>query len=106
MPIAPTWWLTSSNWTSVRELVANQPDVKRWFLKPTIGASSINTLRFRPAEIDDACELLASKSGDVGFMLQPYLDTVESFGDILLYVDGVFSHSVRKVPVAGDYQSG
>lgn len=38
-------------------------------------------------------------------MLQPYLTTVESFGEVsLLYIDGMLSHSVRKVPVEGDYR--
>ena len=38
-------------------------------------------------------------------MLQPYLETVETEGELsALYFDGVFSHGVRKIPVPGDYR--
>ena len=38
-------------------------------------------------------------------ILQPYLSTVETEGEVsLIYFDGCFSHAVRKIPVAGDYR--
>jgi glutathione synthase/RimK-type ligase-like ATP-grasp enzyme len=38
-------------------------------------------------------------------MVQPYLPSVESLGEVsAVFVDGRFSHAVRKVPVPGDYR--
>ena len=38
-------------------------------------------------------------------MLQPYIETVETIGEIsLIYFGRVFSHIVQKIPVSGDYR--
>jgi hypothetical protein len=103
--IAPTQWLTHTGDVSLAQAVALSPQINRWFLKPTIGASSSNTLRFSLDEVPDAEAFLLGLLPEYDFMLQPYLDSVESFGEVsLLYIGGNLTHSVRKVPVAGDYR--
>ena len=38
-------------------------------------------------------------------LLQPYLSSVETTGEIsLIYFEGTLNHTVRKVPVPGDYR--
>jgi hypothetical protein len=103
--IAPTQWLGLPRAVSLVEAVSTAPLVQKWFLKPTIGASSSNTLRFGLDELPKAQTFLDNLLSTHKFMLQPYLKSVESFGEVsLLYIGGKFTHAVRKVPVDGDYR--
>jgi len=103
--IAPTQWLSLPKAGSLVEAISSAPLVNRWFLKPTIGASSSNTLRFDLNELDKAQAFLDNLLPAHDFMLQPYLESVETFGEVsLLYIGGQCTHSVRKVPVDGDYR--
>ena len=103
--IAPTQWLSNLGLASLAECVIRAPDVGRWFLKPTIGASSSNTLRFTTDELETAQSFVDHLIADHDFMLQPYLNSVETFGEVsLLYIGGRLTHAVRKVPVPGDYR--
>ena len=80
---------------------------KRGFLKPVVGATARETLRFASdheglAQAQAHVERLLP---DEALMLQPYLQSVETDGELsALYFDGEFSHGVRKVPVPGDYR--
>ena len=76
---------------------------ERWFMKPMVGASSEGTFR-----VDDR-DLVNSTLGGVdnrfGYLVQPYLSSVETFGELsVICIDGQPSHAVRKVPVNGDYR--
>lgn len=102
VPLAPTAWVqpgddvgaevTARGWT-------------RGFLKPVVGASASDTLRF-----DATADGLAAATrhlADVGqpMLLQPYLEVVETDGEhSVIVIDGVPTHAVRKVPVPGDYR--
>lgn len=79
----------------------------RGFIKPLVGASARETLRFSadPVGLDaaqaHADRLLATED----LMVQPYVDSVESFGELsAIFFDGRYSHGVRKIPVPGDYR--
>ncbi|MGB1277576.1 MAG: hypothetical protein ACPG77_17670, partial [Nannocystaceae bacterium] len=40
-----------------------------------------------------------------GLMVQPYVKSVETRGELsLIYIDGQFSHAIRKLPALGDYR--
>lgn len=104
VPIAPSrWWcpgdgvdlgpaLRVAGWT-------------RAFLKPVVGASASNTLRF---VVDDAGLAQAAAhltAVAAPMILQPYLPTVESEGELsVVWIDGHATHGVRKIPVPGDYR--
>lgn len=65
-------------------------------VKPQISAGSWQTVRLRrgdrPPPIADA-------------ILQPFLPTVGGEGELsFLFIDGIFSHAVRKVAAAGDFR--
>ena len=104
--IIPTIWLQRGTNVNLAEIVAAQ----RWsagFIKPAIGAAARETHRFTAdagglsiaqRHID---RLLARED----LLLQPYLRSVECEGEwSAIFIDGEFSHAVRKVPVPGDYR--
>ena len=102
--LAPTEWLDRGRSYDLERLLAER-GWERGFLKPCVGATARETLRFAREECARAQahvdRLLASED----LMLQPYLDTVEREGELsIVFVEGEPVHGVRKVPVAGDYR--
>jgi glutathione synthase/RimK-type ligase-like ATP-grasp enzyme len=103
VPIVPTEWLARGTKPDIASLCERR-NWPRAFLKPCIGATSRETLRFDagdPAAQQHAERLL----GHEDLMLQPYLSRVEMDGELsAIFVDGELTHAVRKVPVPGDYR--
>jgi glutathione synthase/RimK-type ligase-like ATP-grasp enzyme len=103
IPIAPTIWIDSV--VDLSDLMI----LNRWergFLKPIVGASASDTRRFTRQEVAVVQDWLDThlQQGQ-SFMLQPYIDTVETIGEVsLIYFGRVFSHVVQKIPVSGDYR--
>jgi hypothetical protein len=104
--IAPSFWIGDRGF-DLEACLGGQA----WqlaFLKPVIGASAIDTLRFGVDEagLSAAREHLEGLLEDTPFVLQPYLSSVETEGELsAIYFENVFSHGVRKVPVPGDYRT-
>ena len=94
-------------------------------IKPTIGASSSFTFRLSIEEFDPSSkdfsepvnECLETNRGSClglletvfehrGYMIQPYLPSIENHGEISVFVfgDGCFSHAVKKLPAVGDFR--
>lgn len=104
--IAPTHWLTANQTYDIKQLVSIS-NADQWFLKPTIGADSIGTCRFkRDAKgFEKARHHLTKWLPKCDMMLQPYLQSVETFGETsAIFIAGQLSHAVRKIPQAGDYR--
>ena len=103
VPVIPTEWLASGTRADVASLCKRR-GWRRAFLKPCVGATARETLRFLagdPAAQQHADRLLARED----LMLQPYLSRVETDGELsAIFIDGELTHSVRKVPVAGDFR--
>lgn len=72
-------------------------------VKPSVGAGSRGAGRFTPDRYADALEHAAHlHAAGRTVLVQPYFADVESHGETaLVYVDGVFSHAVRKGPLLG-----
>ena len=114
VPLAETVWLAAGMPLAgaLRAITASAERWGRAFLKPIVGANSWRTLAFEADEagLAAAATLLASVAGAAetlaaGFMLQPYLPSVETGGErSLIWIDGAPSHAVAKVPVRGDYR--
>lgn len=106
VPIAPTVWLQQGTRVDVASLV-RQRGWSRAFLKPCIGATARETLRF-PADAAGLARAQAHVDRLLpreDLMLQPYLASVESRGEwSAVFFDGELSHAVQKVPVPGDYR--
>jgi glutathione synthase/RimK-type ligase-like ATP-grasp enzyme len=70
-------------------------------VKPVVSAGSRGTLRLGSHEVERSHAHAASLLGaGRGVMVQPYLHEVDDHGETaLLYVDGRFSHAMRKGPL-------
>ena len=103
IPIVPTEWLARGTAPDIASL-CEKHGWRRAFLKPCVGATARETLRFEagdPAAQQHASRLLANED----LMLQPYRSRVETEGEIsAIFIDGELAHSVRKIPVPGDYR--
>lgn len=68
-------------------------------IKPTISAGSWLTEKFTTSQFDQAAEFLESHWHERDMMIQPYLDSVESGGEVAwIWIDGKVTHGVRKAP--------
>lgn len=104
--IAPTIWLNKDKVFNLTDELSQIP-AKKYFLKPVIGADSSGTLPFENNEkgILKAEHHLNKWLPKFTMMIQPYLYSVESFGETsLIYFGGNYSHAVRKIPINGDYR--
>ncbi len=104
--IIPTIWLEPGEPPAIAARLAER-GWQHGFLKPTIGATARETLRF-DADADGLAAAQAHAERVLareGLMLQPYLDRVERDGEVsAIFLGGELSHGVRKVPVDGDYR--
>ncbi|WP_154223524.1 ATP-grasp domain-containing protein [Marinicella rhabdoformis] len=103
--IAPTIWLTKQTNIQLYAEIIKLPKSKTYFLKPTIGADSSGTFRFTLNTIDKAQTHLNQWLDKQDMILQSYLPSVESYGEVsLIFIGNQYSHAIRKIPVAGDYR--
>jgi hypothetical protein len=95
IPIVPTQFLAPG------DAPAHAYEDVEHVVKPVVSAGSRDTLRIGPERIDRSHKhvgrlLAAGRS----VMVQPYLHDVDEHGETaLLYIDGTFSHAMRKGPL-------
>jgi O-ureido-D-serine cyclo-ligase len=84
-------------------LAAGRPvPFDQFVVKPTVGAGSRDTARYRTADAARGLEHLARLvvAERRSAMLQPYLESVDRLGETaLIYFDGEPSHAIRKGPL-------
>ncbi len=99
VPVIPTAYVSAASRPPLAELL----DAHRWdeaVLKPCVSAGAHHTLRFTRRSPQSAEKVLSAILESSEAMVQPYLASVETtFERSLVYVDGVFSHAVRREPV-------
>lgn len=95
IPIVPTQFLAPG------DRPAHRFEHVEHVVKPVVSAGSRGTLRLGPAEVERSHAHAASLlDAGRGVMVQPYLHEVDEHGETaLLYVDGRFSHAMRKGPL-------
>jgi len=101
LPTIPTIWLDPARNLSSRAVHTRMPAHGDFVIKPTVSRGSRDTGRYEAGEahsrglaIRHAVELLKDERH---VMVQPYLTQVDTEGEsVLVYIDGEFSHSVRK----------
>ncbi len=106
VPIVPTIWLERGTVPNLAELLSDRAWT-RGFIKPAIGATARETLRFQACdgELDSARAHLARTLAVEDMLLQPYLHSVETEGEYsAIFIAGELTHAVRKIPVRGDYR--
>jgi len=92
VPVVPTTWLPPGGEVSL-------PARGEWVLKPSVGAGSRNAGRYQMAtQATEAAEHVARlHRSDITVMAQPYMSDVDVNGErALVYIDGRFSHAIRK----------
>jgi glutathione synthase/RimK-type ligase-like ATP-grasp enzyme len=99
-PIVPTAWLARGDRADLAELAAS----RGWdevVCKPAVGAGSDGVVRVRAAVGQAALDALAA-AGDA--MVQPYLPTVRTEGELsVIVLGGEVSHAVWKRPAPGSF---
>ena len=104
VPVVPTIWLDPARNLTSRAVHTRFPASGEFVVKPTVSAGARDTARYQSNEADQrglaivhARDLLRAGRH---VMVQPYLKQVDTIGETgLVYIDGVFSHSVRKGPL-------
>lgn len=95
-PIVPTALLRRGQTVDLVALLEER-GWSDFILKPAVSADSFETYRLQARELDVARGHVERLLPERDLLVQPFLDTVESYGErCLIHVDGAFSHAVRK----------
>lgn len=92
VPVVETFWPDSPG---------GLPDLDDFVVKPAISASCQDTRRFQRADHAAAAGMVSDlQASGRTVMVQPYVEAIDTQGETaLLYLDGRFSHAVRKGPM-------
>lgn len=95
-PVVPTVLLGRGETVDLEALLAERGWTD-FILKPAVSADSFETHRLSVRDLDVARAHVTRLLPERDLLLQPFLDTVESYGErCLINVEGTFSHAVRK----------
>ena len=101
VPVVPTSFVPAGTVDLVAVLRRFAGEV---VIKPAVSAGAVGVRRV-PADDPAALEHLAGLTAAGDAMVQPFVPAVVDRGESsLLYFGGVYSHTVRKVPAAGDFR--
>lgn len=102
--VVPTVWLSRGAVVDLEALLEEH----RWpdaVVKPVISAAANRTVRVARGTVTDSYAQLAEALELGDMMLQPFVPEIQTRGEwSLIFIDGEFSHAVRKVPLAGDFR--
>jgi len=100
VPVVPGLYLEigGSARATLDPWLASLEAFSEFVIKPCVGAGSWDAMRFGRADQDAAVRHARRMlSEGRGVLVQPYLERVDSWGETaLIYVDGAFSHAIRK----------
>ncbi|MEO9226341.1 MAG: hypothetical protein ABI328_08185, partial [Gemmatimonadaceae bacterium] len=104
VPVVPTAWLTTGTNPDLGALL----DERGWddaIIKPVISAGASRTSRVSHATMTDAVPQLAESLALGDVMVQPFIREIQTHGEwSLMFINGEFSHAVRKMPTSGDFR--
>lgn len=102
VPTVPTLWVERGADVDLAALLADR-GWEEAVVKPVVDLGAKNLRRVRDGgEAQDALTAVLSRQEA---MVQPFLPSLESEGELsLIYIEGDFSHAVRKHPAAGDFR--
>ncbi|MEE2908227.1 MAG: hypothetical protein VX527_10415 [Planctomycetota bacterium] len=106
LPVIPTEWFEPGDRPELKAVMSNR-GWTRGFIKPQVGATASGTMRFETDahNLQIAQDHLDTLLECQAALVQPYLEQVETLGEwSAIFIDGVWSHAVRKIPVPGDYR--
>lgn len=101
VPTVPTLWVErGSDLDLAGELKSRGWDEA--VIKPVVDLGAKNLHRVRAGEAQGALAAVLERQEA---MIQPFLPSLEAEGELsLIYVEGAFSHAVRKRPAPGDFR--
>jgi glutathione synthase/RimK-type ligase-like ATP-grasp enzyme len=103
-PVVPTAWLAQGDRLDLGDLLASR-GWSRAVVKPAVAAGSQGLARVAAAAAADGQRHLDALLAVGDAMVQPYLPSVETRGELsVIVVDGEVSHAVRKLPIAGEFR--
>lgn len=98
IPVVPTVFLPRGAGADLAAVMAEHgwSDV---VVKPRVSAGSFATRRCVTRDLDAGARFLAAQLRERDMMVQPYLRSVEGYGErALVWIDGSLTHAVRKSP--------
>lgn len=102
VPVVPTAWLGVGEELDLADIMAD----RGWHdvvAKPVVGAGSFLTDRITDPTSAQAQAFWQQLCTDREVMVQPYLPSVEAYGErSLIWIDGELTHAIRKSPRLGD----
>jgi glutathione synthase/RimK-type ligase-like ATP-grasp enzyme len=102
VPVIPTFW------PEKRVRLGDKLRGLGWnkaVIKPCVSATAHRTMLVSVEDADKAQPLLDELIGDVGGLVQQFVDSVQTRGEwSLMFFAGEFSHAVIKTPKAGDFR--
>ncbi len=102
----PTLWIDRGSSIDIGARL----DVLGWdvaILKPAISATGHKTHVITRAEVTEAQQRCDELTASADVMIQPYLRTFDTIGETsLVYLNGVFSHAVRRPPTLATVARG
>jgi hypothetical protein len=104
LPTVPTIWLDPARNLTSRAVHTRFPATGDFVVKPTVSAGAKDTGRYNSNEADERGQAIVHARDLLRagrhVMVQPYLSRVDTAGETaLVYIDGEFSHAVRKGPL-------
>jgi glutathione synthase/RimK-type ligase-like ATP-grasp enzyme len=102
--VTPTVWVPVGSTATLGQL-ADEIGAEAVVVKPNVSATAFETWRFDRARATDAEAQFARLVRERDLMVQPFLPAIETDGELsLVFLDGAFSHAVRKRPRPGDFR--
>ena len=102
--VVPTEWLSSGSEPDLAALL----EERRWHdavVKPVISAAANRTVRIAHSTVAESHAHVAESLQLGDLMVQPFMAEIQKQGEwSLIFIDGEFSHSVRKIPMSGDFR--
>lgn len=104
VPVVPTEWLDKGATPDLGGLLAERGWTEA-VVKPVISAGATRTWRVSHATALTVDAELAESLGAGDVMVQPFVPEIQTRGEwSLMFIDGAFSHAVRKIPTGGDFR--
>jgi len=102
--IVPTLWFSRFDEADLRG-VFDRFDAETVVFKPVVGANAKHAFLVELSALAGHLHELQQAFADQAFMAQPFVQSVQTDGEYsLMYLDGEFSHAVRKLPKRGDFR--
>ncbi|MGM0739845.1 MAG: ATP-grasp domain-containing protein [Bacteroidota bacterium] len=104
IPIVPTRFIPAGSILSLSDLLEETGWMEA-VIKPCISGAARHTYRVHHRNAAGVQSKIQPLLWSESFLLQPFLADVQQTGeDTLIFLDGMYTHAVRKVPSPGDYR--